>query len=268
MSDNLELELRKFRNTIANGNIHQALREVLALRPPPKELAKLLRDSLPQADREGRSALDIIHMVTSSACHVAEVGIAIRQALPEFQDWRFDVDAAATRFFAGQGDRELPPGFSEGRPGAFLRATRGIVKLKSDGAVNSLYEHIQNSPNEQSLSAEADQIRISEVLDLTWMAAGQLELRSVQERIEALCATVLPGQAIRFSPYDEPRYRAALQAHFLGFPARAAIGGVLVDWPGRLANVDAAHIRLFLEPWAAVQSGEAVEYRSSPQSRP
>jgi hypothetical protein len=35
-------------------------------------------------------------------------------------------------------------------------------------------------------------VQISDVIDLTWMAAGTLELRSVQELLERLSAAVLP----------------------------------------------------------------------------
>ena len=67
-------------------------------------------------------------------------------------------------------------------------------------------------------------------------------------------------QRARFSSYDEPRYRAALQLHLDEVAARAASGGVLTEWPGRPENTDAAHVRIFLEPWATVRSGCVVEF--------
>jgi hypothetical protein len=102
--------------------------------------------------------------------------------------------------------------------------------------------------------------RISDALDLTWMIAGPLELRSVQEMLERLCSVVLPGARVRFSTYDEPRYRSALELQVGDVSARAASGGVLAEWPGRPQGVDAAHLRIFLEPWATVQSGQVVEF--------
>jgi len=159
----------------------------------------------------------------------------------------------------------LPPGFAEGRPGAFLRATRAIVHLSGNGPVHSIYQVLQNSPDEGAFQVAMKDTRISDVLDLTWMAAGSLELRSVQELLERLTAAVLPGAQFRFLTYDEPRYRSALQLEVDGVSARAAHGGVLNMWPGRPAGVDAAHVRIFLEPWAAVRSGQAVEFGRLPQ---
>src|SRR5439155_18438628 len=102
--------------------------------------------------------------------------------------------------------------------------------------------------------------RMSDVLDLMWMVAGRLELRSVQEMLERLSTAVLPGVEIRFSTYDEPRYRSALQLQVGDVSAPAAYGGVLAEWSGRPQGVDAAHLRIFLEPWATVQSGQVVEF--------
>jgi len=123
-----------------------------------------------------------------------------------------------------------------------------------------MYELLQDSPEEQTFRAAGEDLRISDVLDLIWMAAGPLELRSVQEMLERLTSTVLPRAQARFSTYDEPRYRSALRLCVGGVPARAAQGGVLAGWPGRPQGVDAACVRIFLEPWATVRSGQAVEF--------
>ena len=101
---------------------------------------------------------------------------------------------------------------------------------------------------------------MSDVLDLTWMATGVVEMRAVQELLAGLISTVLPSTRARFSSYDEPRYRAALQLHLDEVAARAASGGVLTEWPGRPENTNAAHVRIFLEPWATVRSGCVVEF--------
>ena len=103
-----------------------------------------------------------------------------------------------------------------------------------------------------------------DVLDLTWMAAGPLELRTVQELLEGLSAEVLPGTPLRFANYDEPRYRSALQLQLGSVSAPAANGGVLAEWPGRPRGVGAAHLRIFLEAWATVRSGHVVEFDRLP----
>jgi hypothetical protein len=176
----------------------------------------------------------------------------------------------AARFFTFTGEHRdrlqavLPPGFAEGRPGAFLRATRAILHLSGNAPVQSIYQLLQDSPDEQTFRAARNEMRISDVLDLTWMVAGPLELRSVQETLERLSSAVLPGEQVRFSTYDEPRYRSALQLRVGGVSARFAHGGVLSEWPGRPQGVDAAHLRIFLEPWATVQSGQVVEFDQMP----
>jgi hypothetical protein len=86
----------------------------------------------------------------------------------------------------------------------------------------------------------------------------------VQQLLERVTSAVLPEAAIRFSTYDEPRYRSALQLHVGGLQARAACGGVLREWPGCPREAGAAHLRIFLEPWAAVRSGENVELEPLP----
>ena len=125
--------------------------------------------------------------------------------------------------------------------------------------MQSIYELLQDSPDEATFRATRDDMRMSDALDLTWMVSGSLELRSVQEKLEGLCAAALPRAQVRFSPYDEPRYRSALQLHVDGLAARFAHGGVLAEWPGRPPGVEAVHLRIFLEPWATVHSGQVVD---------
>ena len=107
-------------------------------------------------------------------------------------------------------------------------------------------------------------VRLSDVLDLTWMVAGPLELRSVQELLERLSAAVLPETPIRFASHDEPRYRSALQLQLAGESTPAANGGVLAEWAGRPQGVEAALVRIFLEPWATLLSGQVVEFEPLP----
>jgi hypothetical protein len=130
------------------------------------------------------------------------------------------------------------------------RLTRGLVRQTESGETLSIYQHLQASPDEAAFVASRDQIHLVEVLDLTWMSPATLELRSVQDALVRACATVAPGTEVRISPYDEPRYRAALQLHFADVPQRAALGGVLRTWSGCPEGMTGAHIRIFLETWA------------------
>ena len=288
MNEERERHIQRFKSLMDDGNIYQALRESLALRPPPRELIDLfIRRQMASANDSqdvvgGETRREFIReaaqrftgpsdRATDPKHPVGAIAAAIRQALPDFQDWPLDAGEAAARFFTGTGEYRdrlqavLPPGFTEGRPGAFVRATRGILRLSENGRVQSIYQLLRESPDEQTFREAKDDMRISDVLDLTWMVAGPLELRSVQELLERLRSAFLSREQVRFSPYDEPRYRSALQLHVDGRSARFAHGGVLAEWPGRPHGVDSAHLRIFLEPWATVQSGQVVEFHQLPE---
>lgn len=291
MNEEREREIERLKSLIDNADdgdtepFYQALRASLALRPAPneligpfirrqmesargsetaggrKEFKELVRETAQQFAGPSDRASDPDHPVGSVAAR-------IRRALPGFHDWTLDVGEAAAHvltFTAAHGDRlqaVLPPGFDEGRPGAFLRATRALLLPSENGPVRTTYQLLQDSADQQTFRAGMNGARISDVLDLTWMVAGPLELRSVQELLERLSAAVLPGTPIRFGNYDEPRYRSALRLQLSDVSAPAANGGVLAEWPGRTQGVDAAHLRIFLEPWATVQSGKAVDLRN------
>ena len=283
MNEEREHQIQRFKNLIDNGEIYQALRESLALRPPPKELIGLFIQrqmasaSKSQTVNGGMAPREFVRKTAerfarpsdraSDPNHpVGSIATAIRKVLPDFQDWPLNVGEAAARFLTFTGEHRdrlqavLPPGFAEGRPGAFLRATRAFLHLRDNEPGQSIYQLLQGSTDEQTFRTARKDIRISDALDLTWMVAGSLELRSVQEMLERLSSAILPGAQVRFSTYDEPRYRSALQLQIGDVSMRAAHGGVLADWPGRPQGVDAAHLRIFLEPWATVQSGHAVEF--------
>lgn len=288
MNEKRERHIQRLKTLIDEGDIYQALRASLALRPPPSELIDLFirrqvastNDSQDVAGGEGprgsvRQAASRFtgpsDRVTDPNHPVGAMAAAMRRALPDFQEWTLDSGEAAAHLFTGSGaypDRLqalLPPGFADGRPGAFLRGTRGLLRLDENGAVQSIYQLLRDSPDERTFRDARNDMRISDVLDLTWMVAGPLELRSVQKLLERLRTVFLSREQVRFSPYDEPRYRSALQLHVNGRSERFAHGGVLAEWPGRPQGVDAAHLRIFLEPWATVQSGNVVEFQRLPE---
>jgi RNA polymerase sigma factor (sigma-70 family) len=291
MDDERPRHIERFKRLIDEGEIYQALRESLAVRPPPSELVgHFIRHQMaPATGSEAvaggngarQSVREIAQRFTRPSARasdtnhpVGSVAAAIRKVLPDFQDWPLDVGEAAAHFLTFTGEHRdrlqavLPPGFAEGHPGAFVRATRALLHLSESGPVRSVYQLLQDSPDEQTFRAARNKMRISDALDLTWMVARPLELRSVQEMLERLSAAVLPGEDVRFSIYDEPRYRSALQLHVGGRSAPLAHGGVLAEWPGRPQGVDAAHLRIFLEPWATLQSGQVIEFDQVPEMPP
>ncbi|MCC6858850.1 MAG: sigma-70 family RNA polymerase sigma factor [Bryobacterales bacterium] len=245
MNQERENKVGRLRAMIDSGEIYGALRESLALRPVPEELIdrirKLERVSVPAALAERFLAPS--ERVADAGDPVGAIAAAIRKTLPEFQEWTFDARKAA---------KSMPPGFAEGRPGAFARVTRALVRVSASGETQTMYELLEDSPDEQAFRGVKGDMRFSDVLDLVWMETGPLELRSVQALLERVAAAVLPGAKVRITGYDEPRYRSALQLHFGGVPARAAYGGVLSGWSGCPEGAGSAHLRIFLEPWASL----------------
>lgn len=263
MEEALQQQLAKFDRMISEGRLDRAMREILALRTPPPPLLDLIRNNAsgtgPGSAGVARMAVSILESLPGFASDphqpVGAAAQAIRAALPEFKEWRLDIGPAAERFFGAGEYRDrlqalLPPGFAEGRPGSFVRAARGLLHLETGAATQSV-----NSPSDLNNAV------FSEVLDLTWMVAGPLDLRAVHEKIERLTAEVLPGITPAFSGHHEPRYRSALRLDLAGAAARAAIGGVLAGWPGHPPGMDAAHVRIYLEPWASLRSGQPVPFR-------
>ena len=276
--------LRELFDKAGNGEaeaVYQAFRASLALRPPPAELVsefmRRRQERLRQQDGPGEfpaNALETARHLSGPSDRAADPGhpvgavaASIRRVLPAFEEWTLDVAAAAAAHLLSLtgDDRDrlrsiLPPGFAEGRPGTFLRASRGLLLAGEDGSVRTTYQLLQDSTDSAAFRAGLETALVSDVLDFTWMVAEPMELRSVQELLEQLTATVLPGAAMRFVHYDEPRYRAALRLHIGAEVSPAAVGGVLAGWQGRPPGVDAAHVRFFLEPWATVQSGQAIDF--------
>jgi hypothetical protein len=243
MNEKREREIERLRGMFESGEVYEALRDSLALRPPARELiAALQRPPLDSAVmarllRPSRQASDPNRPVGAAAA-------AIRLALPEFVEWTHEV-----------GEAPWPPGFAEGRAGAYLRTARALVMADS----GSVYQQLRDSVDAESFTAAMEDARLSDVLELTWMTEGPLELRAVQQLLERIASNLLPEKPVRFLPHDGPRYRAALQMEIVGVAARAACGGVLAEWPGQRKGNGAAQVRIFLEPWATALSGKAIQ---------
>ena len=93
----------------------------------PDHPTELIRGLVERLLRASDRASDPTHPVGS-------IAVAIRRALPDFHDWNFKGGEAAVRFVTVTGHNRdglravLPPGFAEGQPGAFVRATRAVVR--------------------------------------------------------------------------------------------------------------------------------------------
>jgi hypothetical protein len=130
-----------------------------------------------------------------------------------------------------------------------------LLHVDAEGRSQSMPEMVRAIADPQEFQAAATAgMRLTEVLDLLWMVEGSLELREVQELAARLWGAVIPEIEPRFTSYSAAgltRYRAALAIEFEG---TAAVGGILAEWTGRPAGVDAAHLRIFLEAWTSAQA--------------
>lgn len=291
MNGEREREIRRLAGLFEKANegeteaVYQVFRAALAPRPAPTELVtdfmrrrlESLRRSdpadggFPQIAREAARQLSGLSDRAADPDHpVGAAAARIRLALPEAKEWTLDVGVAAQELLTFPAkDRNsrrgiLPPGFAEGRPGAFLRASRGLILTGDDGRVRTTYQLLQDSPDSGSFREGLATAQLSDVLDFSWLVAEPLELRSVQELLERLASAVVPGVTMRVTHYDEPRYRAALRLHLDPVVSPAAVGGVLAAWKDQPPGVTAAHVRFFLEPWATVLSGRPVEFDRLP----
>ena len=101
--------------------------------------------------------------------------------------------------------------------------------------------------------------RLSDVLFLIWIQKDVVEFHSVEEYLRQLAKKVIPNMKIDFMPYDEPRYRSGLRMEFEDIAVPAGIGGVCSEWYNVPNDVTMVSVQLYLEAWAAAQSGQVVE---------
>jgi RNA polymerase sigma-70 factor, ECF subfamily len=220
-------------------SLYHLFRGAFALRPVPTELV---------------AAFAARHQGSWQRLETAAVQLA--NPSPRVSDPNHPVGIVADRL-----RRALPHEMS-------VRATRALVLPADDGSVHTTYELLRDSADPEAFRSGVSGARLSDVVDVTWRGAGPLDLRAVQDLLECVSAQVLPAISIRFFPYDEPRYRAALRGRLGSDERPAVIGGVLTEAAGQEAGRDTAHVRIFLEPWAALDSGQSIDFERSPDGWP
>jgi RNA polymerase sigma factor (sigma-70 family) len=277
--------LRQLTDAMAEGihseAFYQAMRQALRLRPVPREM---LRDCLkkrwakkhakgPMAPEKQQMLREVLGRIFGPSERARDpnhpVGVvarAVRAALPEFQEWhvdmsQVDVSQLARQMFDGKGFSFLmPPDYATESPGSYISAVQGWLVQDRDGFVCTTYELVQKTANKQTLNAQMKQgSRSSDVLFLVWKRLEALGLRAVEELLRRLSEAIAPKAAVRFVTYEDPRYRAALRMELGENPIPAAIGGVHNPWPGLPERVGVASVLIYLEPWAAAQTGQVVE---------
>jgi RNA polymerase sigma factor (sigma-70 family) len=261
----------------------QAMRQALSLRPAPndtlrkvmqKHWAKKLKKLPMEPERESmlRDGLGRIYSASERAQDpnhpVGAVANAIRAALPEFQQWQVDMSEVdlsqmTQHMFSGKGEAFSlmgPPGLSTNSAGSYISSLNAWLIQDQDGSMRTSFEIMQSKGTRDAMITQMKQGgHLSDALSLLWKETESLELRAVEELLRRLSDAIVPDTPASFCPYEEPRYRAALRMQLSGNPIPAAIGGVYNPSPGLPDRVGVASVLIYLEPWAAAQSGQVVE---------
>jgi len=154
----------------------------------------------------------------------------------------------------------MPPGFNTDAPGAYISSLRALLIIDKDGSLRTSFEIMQSKDTRGAMLSQMKQGgRLSDAMSLLLKRTELLELRVVEELLRRLSNEIVPNTPVSFCGYEEPRYRAGLRMQLGDNPVPAAIGGVHNTWPGMADGIDIASILIYLEPWAAAQSGEDVE---------
>ncbi len=231
------------------------------------EREEAVRRSLREYHDPSERARDPNHPVGATAN-------AIRAALPDLQSWQVDVSKidfnAVARLLVD--DRThvmsylLPPDFTRESQGAYISAKRSLLIEDEDGSVVTMAELIAKKTTQEAFRRQLKTGGcMSDTLGLLWKRLGPLDLQAVEELLRRLAEQVVPKTAVRFCPYEEPRYRAALHMQLGDNPILAAIGGVLNRWSILPDGVQVASVTIYLEPWASARSGQVIELaRGSP----
>lgn len=289
MNPQREQILRQLKDALKEStdeeNLYKLIRQALRLRPVPNELLKDIKQkywaskkqkfSTPMPVEKERALREVMSRIYHHSQRAQDpnhpVGIvtnAIREALPEFQSWqpnwsKVDIYRMVRSIF--KGDEEgftplLPPDFTESVHRAYISATRTFLLLDEDGSVCTSYEMMQKNDSMDALKKQIKQgKRLSDTLSLLWKKPETIELKAIEDLLRRLSKAIIPATQIHFSPYEEPRFRAALRMQLGDNPVPAAIAGILNPRPEIYGKGNIASAIIYLEPWAAAQSGQTVE---------
>jgi RNA polymerase sigma-70 factor (ECF subfamily) len=262
------------------GELYDVMRRLLVRRPVPYQVVATLVRGLAIRAPKIEFAAHGRQLMTrpggplfDDSGPVGAAARALRAALLDFQDWTLDSDTVFEKFpnFLRRSQNGetmsvdpalLPPGFAAGEPGRHVRSTRGLLFSAEDATVMDPAQMLLSSGSLAAFTQGMRHAWISDVLDVYWTDTRPIELAEVESWVTALASQVAAGAKGRYSVQAGIRYRTALRFAFSSDPRPAAIGGVLAGWPGAPAGITAVHVRLYLEPWAQVRSGQPVEAQS------
>jgi predicted DNA-binding protein (UPF0251 family) len=288
MNPNRDQVLKKVDEALTEG-IHseaffQAMRRALRLRPVPNELIRQVVQKIyaekkekfetisPEKEKKWREMMTLIYSHSNRAQDpnhpVGKVSNTIRAALPQFKFWRLDCSelnmSRVVRNIFEENEKTssplLPPDFTESVHGAYISATRDFLLLDEDGSVCTSYGLMQKNDSMDAFKKQIHQgKRLSDALSLLWKEPESIELKAVEDLLRRLSKTIIPAAKVHFSTYEEPRYRAALRMQIEDNPIPAAIAGVLNPRPEIYGEGNITVAVIYLEPWAAAQSGQKIE---------
>jgi hypothetical protein len=161
----------------------------------------------------------------------------------------------------------MPPALLSGRPGRYLRVTRGLLFGDAAGVMDPA-ELLVRSESLGMFAEGLRRARLSDVLDVYWVEARPIELSEVETWITHIASQLVARAKTRCSAQVGPRYRSALRLTFQGDSRPAAIGGVLASWPGAPEGTHVAYVRFYVEAWAQMRSGRPVPTQELPLPPP
>ncbi|MEN6426824.1 MAG: sigma-70 family RNA polymerase sigma factor [Phycisphaerales bacterium] len=288
MSEEYEQILRQLREAADVGldseAFYQVIRKATSFGPVPREVlgdimkryfaSKMPKEGqamTPEREATVRRSLHEYHDPSERARDpnhpVGATANAIRDALPGFQSWQVDVSKIDLNGVARQlfDDRAhtmsylLPPDFTREQQGAYITVRRDLL-IVDDDAVVTMGELLARKATREAF---AEQMKadgcMSDTLGLLWKQTGPLDLQAVEELLRRLAEQVVPKTSVRFCPYEEPRYRAALRMQLGDNPIPAAIGGVHNRWSILPEGVQVASVGIHLEPWASARTSQVIE---------
>ena len=217
-------------------------------RPIPLRLCNLLsRVSISKADGDScnRMLTRPEGPLLDDPRPAGEAARVLRAALGTCEDWVMDGSIAVRAFPhllrrdpagrpVGMGPAVMPPALLSGRPGRYVRVTRGLL-FDDDAAGVMDPAKLLVRVSRWKCSRKACGVRVSATCS-TCIGSSRGPSSCLKSRpwITGIASQLVPRAETRCSAQAGPRYRSALRLTFQGDPRPAAIGGVLASWPGHL----------------------------------
>jgi RNA polymerase sigma factor (sigma-70 family) len=262
---------------------YDVTRELLLTRPIPFRLLTDLASKVSVSKAHG----DFVNRVLTrpqgplleDSGPSGEAARALRAALGNCEDWVMDSSSAARALpdllrrdtagrLVGMAAGVMPPALLSGRPGRYVRVTRGLLFDDDAAGVMDPAELFVRSESLGMMTEGTRRARLSDVLDVHWVERRPMELSEVEIWVTGIADQLIPRAETRCSAQVGLRYRSALRLTFHGDARPAAIGGVLAAWPGAPEGTHVVHVRFYVEVWAQMRSGRPVPTQEFPLPAP